>query len=397
MKYSVVLLVLVLTTHRPALAQQALQDAYGLTAYRPQHGTGYHPFARTAVPEAFEEHRFLGPGIRVNHADERDLEVEDDLIELVVTRPSADAAFALERSDTSLSVWKTRRKLPQTEVAFTNNRSTPLAFGEAHLITLWVEWTGAAPAFPTLSLLPLESGVVDRIVFHAFTGLVVALGGENQEPDYPVDIGHGTYRVATTLYERGWDVLMRDEDEVESDGTGLVYDEVVNAIQNRDVRELAVFGYSHGGGSTYDLCERLVDTTSLSPFSVGFTAYIDGIENGGSDLMDTVLKTLFGVDSDTDPEMRRPPASDFHLNIYQKASEADGQRVLAEGLDRVDALGAETLDGGPMAGSIPPLDGLDLNIEESVNWDMTAHHFDIDDLDRVHDFIRAELTARLSR
>ena len=379
MKYSLVLLVLVLVTHSPALAQQAFQDAYGLTAYRPQHGTGYHPFTRTAVPEAFEEHRFLGPGIRVNHADEWDPEVEDDLIELVVTRSSADATFALERSDTSLSVWKTRRKLPQTEVAFTNNRSTPLAFGEAHMITLWVEWTGAAPAFPTLSLLALGSDVGDDlIVFHAFTGLVVALGGEGQEPDYPVDVNHGTYRVATTLYERGWDVLMRDEDEVDSDGSGLVYDEVVNAIQNRYVRELAVFGYSHGGGSTYDLCERLV-ATSLNPFSVRFTAYVDSIKNGSSDPLGRAL-TFIGVDSNTDPETRRPPASDFHLNFYQNASFADGY-----------------LNGGPVARSIPPLDGLDLNIEESANWDMTAHHFDIDDFDRVHDFIRAELTARVSR
>ena len=70
-------------------------------------------------------------------------------------------------------------------------------------------------------------------------------------------MNHGTYRVATGLYEIGYDVLMRDEDEVESSGAGRVYEEVVNAIQKRSVRELAIFGYSHGGGSTYNLCERL--------------------------------------------------------------------------------------------------------------------------------------------
>lgn len=388
MKYSLVLLVPVLVTHSPALAQQALQDAYGLTAYRPQHGTGYHPFARTAVPEAFEEHRFLGPGIRVNHADELDPEVEDDLIELVVTRPAADTAFVLERNDTSLSVWKTRRKLPQTEVAFTDTRSTALAFGEAHLMTLWVEWTGAAPASPTLSLLALEShDVVDRIVFHTFTGLVMALGGENQEPDHPVDMNHGTYRVATAIYERGWDVFMRDEDEVNSHGFGLVYDEVVNAIQNRSVRELAVFGYSHGGGSTYDLCALLDKRRrDIGTFSVRFTAYVDGIENDRLD--------------DIDAETKRPPASDFHLNFYQRASFEDSLRVRTEGLVRIEALasraGAMRLEGGPVASSNPLADGLDLDVE-SVNWDMAAHHFDIDDLDRVHDFIRAELTARVSR
>lgn len=82
------------------LAEQP-PPAYGLTAYRPQHGNGYHPFARTAVSDDLEEHRHFGPGIRVNGADEVDPEEEDDLVELVVTRPSDSATFVLERDDPS--------------------------------------------------------------------------------------------------------------------------------------------------------------------------------------------------------------------------------------------------------------------------------------------------------
>ena len=42
-------------------------------------------------------------------------------------------------------------------------------------------------------------------------------------------------QVEVRLVERGWDVIQRDEDEVSPTGTGLVYNETVNAIQNRFV------------------------------------------------------------------------------------------------------------------------------------------------------------------
>lgn len=371
------LLVLFLVVHCPALAQQTARGAYDLTACRPQHGNRYSPFARTVVPEAFEEDNDRGPGIRINSADERDTVAgEDDLIEVVVTRPSANAPVVLERSDTNLSVWTTRAKRARTEIVFTSARSTrlDLAFGQATAITLWVEWTGTAPAFPALSLRARESDVVvDRIVFHAFTGLVVALGGEDQVPGPDVDPNHGTYRVATALYEMGWDVFMRDEDEVASDGSGPIYEEVANAIRNRSVRELAIFGYSRGGGSTYDLCNRLyVNRDNVGDFSINFTSYVDAVQNRR-------LRNLsldFADRSLDFAERRKPTATRFHVNQYQTNN-------------RWHPLRGRAIDG-----SEPPPDGLDVTTQA---WGSDADHYDIDDLDEVRDFIYDNLTARVSR
>ena len=367
-----ILLVLFLVVHCSALAQQTIRGAYDLTAYRPQHGVGYDdPFARTAVPETFEEDKGRGPGIRVNSTGERDPAGEDDLIEVVVTRPSANATVVLERSNSNLSVWTTRTKHARTEVAFTNNRSTrlDLAFGQATEITLWVEWTGVAPALPALSLRARESDVVvDRIVFHAFTGLVVALGGEDQVPRPDVDPNHGTYRVATALYEKGWDVFMRDEDEVAGDGSGPIYEEVVNAIQSRSVRELAIFGYSRGGGSTYDLCNRLyVNRDNIGDFSINFTSYVDAIENP--------IWQNYSLNSS--PERRKPPATRFHANQYQTK---DWQLL--------------ELEGRAVDGSEPPPNGLDVTTQA---WGSDATHFNIDDLYEVRKFIYDNLTERVSR
>lgn len=345
-------------------AQQTSPIPQGLTAFRPQNGAGYAPFARTKVPEAFEEDPLLGPGIRVNGAGELDPAGEDDLIELVVGRSFRDATLVLERSGPELSVWSTRTKTPGSALPFSGDVSAALDFAGAGHTTLWVEWNGA-PGLAALSLRALEPDArLDRLVFHAFESLVVALGGEGQTPGLPLDPNHGTFVVATELYERGYDVLMRDEDHVTANGSGAVYTEVVNAIQHRGVETLAIFGYSHGGGSTYDLCERLdAFRGSIGTFSIAFTSYVDGVENDS--------------DTDLDKELRRPPSSGYHANHWQVGSFADF-----------------FLDGGPVPSSAPTPSGLDV---ETIFWGVGATHFLVDDYGQVRDFMLANLEPRVGR
>lgn len=349
----------------PTGAQSARRAPPGLTAFRPQQGAGYFPFARTKVPEAQEEHPELGPGIRVNGTGELDPSGEDDLIELVVEPPIERTGYVLVRSGPELAVWSTRTKEAGTELAFTGGVSAPLAFGGAPALTLWVEGTGAAPGPATLALRALEpERVVDRLVFHVFQALVVALGGEGQVPGLPLDGNHGTFVVATALYQRGYDVLMRDEDEVDATGAGAVYTETVNAIQQRGVAQLAVFGYSHGGGSTYHLCERLdAFRGTIGTFSIEFTSYVDGVRNNS--------------DIDTAMETRRPPASAYHANHYQIGGFADF-----------------FLDGGPVSSSQPPPSGLNV---ETVFWGVGATHFLVDDYSQVFDFLGTNLELRVGR
>lgn len=349
-----------------ASAQVARRGPVGLTTFRPQHGSGYFPFARTKVPEALEEHPELGPGIRVHGALESDPAGEDDLIELVIEAPLARANFVLARSGPELLLWTTRTRAAGSQVPFSADRTAPLAFGGAPSLTLWVEWSGAAaPGLAALELRALEPDLaVDRLLFHAFRSLVVALGGEDQVPGLPLDPNHGTFVLATELYRRGYDVQMRDEDQVDPTGAGPAYTEVVNAIQNRGVTELAIYGYSHGGGSTHDLCERLnLFRGSIGTFAIAFTSYVDGIENDS--------------DFDTARELRFPPSSAYHANHHQVGSFADF-----------------FLDGGPVPSAEPPPAGLDV---ETVFWGAGATHFLVDDYAQVFDFIGTSLEARVTR
>jgi hypothetical protein len=171
--------------------------------------------------------------------------------------------------------------------------------------------------------------------------------------------------VATSLYASGFDVHMFDEDHVAADGSGSVYDEVVNAVQNRNVQEIAIFGYSHGGGSTYDLADLLdVNRPSIGVFDIVFTSYVDSVSNDS--------------DFDMAQELRRPPSSAYHLNHYQHG-------VFLEDLG---------LDGGPVPDSNPPPTGLDV---ETTAWGAGATHFEVDDFVQVRDLIEATLLQTTTR
>ena len=344
----------------------AFAASANLTAYRPQHGAGYAPFARTAVSEADEESDTRGPGIRINAPGDVDPAGEDDLIEVRLNVDPPGAALALRRSDVALRVWTTRNKQGGTEIAFVNDKTGVLPIGGAQSqLTLWVEW--ASPAHGVAELYvesPAVSAPKDTLVLHSFRATVLALGGESQVPSDPPDANHGTFISAQSLYRRGYDVHMYDEDNVSADGSGAVFDEAATAVRDRGVDSVAIFGYSHGGGSTYDLADLLdISRPALGVFEIEFTSYVDSVSNNS--------------DIDTGQELRRPPSTAYHLNHYQHGS-------LFEDFG---------LDGGPVANSNPPPTGLDV---ETTPWGATSTHFEVDDYVQVLSLLEGSLEAAIA-
>ncbi len=103
--------------------------------------------------------------------------------------------------------------------------------------------------------------------------------------------------IASELYENeGYDVHAYLEDPVDP-----AYNEVVSAVQGRGVSYVAIVGYSHGGGATYVLADRLSQNApNIGTFFVSFTAYIDA-----------VIQNAMG------PERRYPTGSTYHVNYWQ--------------------------------------------------------------------------------
>jgi hypothetical protein len=148
--------------------------------------------------------------------------------------------------------------------------------------------------------------ISDTLVFHPFTSVVIAFGGNN---NVPLDTGDGAFDIARTLYARGYDVHAYNEGVVDegnfdpNDATPPPppYAEVESAVEERGVTEVAILGYSYGGGATYVLADQLEDHAPTGTFALAFTAYIDAVDH----------------DSPGESEERLPPETDYHVNYYE--------------------------------------------------------------------------------
>jgi hypothetical protein len=343
--------------------------AIDLTAYRPQ-SEGYgSPFGRRAVPQA--EESSPGAGIRLNTddddgnglADATDVSVanENDLVELslqVAPVPvPAGWEYVVVRSTAAAKVWLDPGKA--FPVLDTNDEQVLTL--SSPTTSLWVE--SVLPAAATIQVVARPAGggpgvASDEVRFYPFTSVVIALGGENQSPSDPPNSGHGIFNVALNLYTMGYDVHMYDEDDVGSSGAGPAYDEVVRAVSRRGIGIVSVFGYSHGGGSTYDLAERLAaNAGAIGSFTVPYTAYIDAIENDS--------------DIDIESERRLPPGTQYHVNYYQ----------------RNDLF---------IRGNSVPGANVDVNVN-ATPWGGGLEHTGIDDHANVRSGVQDPLVARVAR
>ena len=331
-----------------------------LTAYRPQSETYGGPLQRLAIPD--DEELSPGVGIRVNgddddgngmpDADDSDVANENDLIEVVLSAslPIAPAGleYALVRSAGDVRAWTAAAK--GTDLLASSD-SAVLSF-DAGPLTVWLETPAAGMSALTLVARRTGDGSVvasDALALFSFTSIVIALGGEDQVPaDPPTEPdNHGTFQIAIELYQRGYDVHMYDEDVVSSSGAGAAYDEVVGALRDRGVGSVAIFGYSHGAGSTNDLARRLDDNRgTIGTFSIDFTGYVDGIDNGS--------------DIDIGTETALPSSTGYHANYYENPG-----------------CGFFTLCGGPIAGA-----DFDLDVN-TTPWGAGLGHFTIDDATEV--------------
>jgi pimeloyl-ACP methyl ester carboxylesterase len=285
-----------------------------LTAYRPQtEGPGYGlPFPRTAVLEDVEESP--GAGIRRNSDHDNgvptmpDYEVntvpqENDLIEVAVnlgSGPASGIAFALERSTADIAIWHYASK--GNELPFVGNQAAV-----SQSASVWAEWvtpgTGAGGCDLTLGVWDTTHNrrvFTDIVHFYPFQSVVIAFGGRGSVPLNP---DTGPFQMATTLYEGGYDVHAYNY----SAWNGAAYNEVVRAVQNRSVTNVAIFGHSWGGGATYDLANALQGTIPAQ--SLRFTAYIDAIVTGAIGIPN--------VTPPPPPQTQIPPGSTYHVNYYE--------------------------------------------------------------------------------
>lgn len=267
--------------------------------------TEYIDYSRYPVAEAVETSVTNGPGIRINGdddnangtADNLDLVAttsENDLVRVNVASSGGTAAVSWTGS---LAVWNSSTKAAR----ITNGAA--VANGQQ----LWVEYVGlthTTGALTALTLTVSSSGIAatDQVVFHTFQSNVLAIGGNSQDPRNFGDTRLGVFTIGGTLYQQGYDVHLYSHDQILASGQGAAYTEAVNAVLKRKVTNLAILGYSWGGGATYELAAGLKANASLTGrYALKYTAYMDGIKHN----------TLAA-------EQRLPIGTQSHDNIFQR-------------------------------------------------------------------------------
>jgi hypothetical protein len=296
-----------------------------LQAYRPV--TANINSLAFPVGEADEESTSRGAGIRVNgdddnangRADNLDLSplttADNDLIRVDVF--GEGTSFELTWTG-SLAVWTT----PFKDAAIVNGGSV------SHGQTVWLEYTSQTHTVATNTQLQLTTreatfSATDTVVLHSFQSVVIAIAGNTQEPTQFNDPNVGVYAVAGSLYNQGYDVQIYAHHQVskatKTIGKGQIYDDTVTAVLKRNVNNVAIIGYSWGGGATYNLSNALKKTSTLAPagYKLVYTAYIDAIRHGS-------------ITSET----RKPVGTLYHDNIYQRKDFAPrGNKVTGANLN----------------------------------------------------------------
>lgn len=329
---------------------QATTNRSNLTAYRPQQvhdlespadAPAYDPFPKRRVLEQDENSNTLGPGIRINFDDDNNSGVadafesgneiprENDLIEVKVDRlPGLGNLVLVAGSD--LSLYYNHDKETPIPLNETMTATEALPFVN-NTITVFVEWNNSSHGLASLSLVnPATSTTLDTVRFHTFRSVIVAFGGNGQNPadadgdgsiGDPVQGGpnrEGLFDIAQAMYDTGWDVLAFNEEDVDA-GDDIPYIEILNARQNRFVERHAVIGYSQGGGATHDLIERIYEDTDIIT-DIG--VFLDAVDHDGA----------FA-------ENDWPDVAFYLLNIYQ-----DNQVLSGDDIDNDEVFPGATLE-----------------------------------------------------
>lgn len=287
-----------------------------LSAYRPV--TQFINFENFPVPEAVETDAKLGPGIRINGDDDNASGTpdysdsvtaaggDDDLVRVDVA--GSEGVYTISWTG-PLTVWTT----PTKGASIANGAAGAVSPGQS----IWVEYanqthtTSNSLAALTLSVTDFDGTATDTVAFHSFRSIVVAIGGFTEDPRQFGDPNLGVFTMAGTLYSQGYDVHLFSENQVPPTGLGVVYNEIVSAVHDRNAAHVAIYGHSWGAGATYELSRALQANRDLrrDGYRLDYTGYIDAIHHGNIEHITA---------KDVKSERRKPAGTHYHDNYYQR-------------------------------------------------------------------------------
>jgi hypothetical protein len=214
--------------------------------------------------------------------------------------------------------------------------------------TVYAEYISAGNNHVTFELIVIDTIndlelFTEELVYRPFNSVTAAFVGENQTAGNPT-LSPGVNNWVIQELLNGYDVWVWDDghdwwnwDDADEWGRGTAHDEIVNAINNRGITQVSLLGYSHGGGTVYNMAWRLHNNyedssghTITNPYQLVFTSYIDAVSNSN-------WTNFF-------EENRRPLGSLYHLGQYETTSTVNGGPLDSDQESDGDADSSEAED-----------------------------------------------------
>lgn len=253
-------------------------------------------FISTPVPD--DQKVDPGVGIRLNGNDSINNLIKV-MLHVYPKIPPDGVKYYLSRDNQNIDVWGSHG-WSYPVLLITNQ--VEISFSGQTTKEIYIENTSFGQS--VLEFYAEKSGVKissDKIVFHSFNSIVFTIGGFLATPP---DSRQGVWNLADDLYSTyGYDVY-----KYAWDGTSEMNSKIDEAINQNNVTNLAIIGYSYGGGSTYAIAKNtFINNKSIT---IPFTAYIDAVVWGSPNI----------------PEIYIPCLSKLHLNYYQQNSFLKGDK-----------------------------------------------------------------------
>lgn len=269
-----------------------------ITPYRPAQdfvgGTlSYAPFMAKVPVAPSMGNSTTGPGIRKYYG-------KQDLIEINLQLPDAPSGQHWELRSEHAGDLQVLTNLSDSaaQLLGSSGNSTSLSLTGIHSLDLYVKWTGGTTdATCDLALVRVDDSNSEGlhspcvVTFHRFQSVIIALGGLGDEPNdtgdpYTQVTPDDFFRIPRMLYRTGWDVRMYDQATADTVETSPAYLAVVNGFAHNAISNYGIFGFSMGGGKTYNISKKLREQNSDQGPIAAWAGYLDGVQgnySGGSE------------------------------------------------------------------------------------------------------------------
>ncbi len=282
-----------------------------INAYRPQmvpSSVDLTPTDPTKLIIPQSEIQSSGVHIRVNVDNDVDANGNfTNLVKVTFSSPAIAAMsnvhVAVQSGGSNLWVYSDAQASSSIAIGGSQGNLTLDANGNA---TIWVEARAQGGNDLTFLLTSGTTtiGTLGKLHFVNYDSFVEAFSGETFGTPGAASSGsnQGVFNVAQNLYLEGYNVAYYDVHTISSSTSQPAFGEISDQISSGFVTSVGIFGYSHGGGETYNTCNLLAGTTA----TISFVGYIDAIQFAPPNpTIDTSSQTTY------------PPGAAFMWNYYE--------------------------------------------------------------------------------